>query len=256
MMNQIPKVIHYGWFGGKKKSKFIKKCIASWKKYLPDYEIKEWNETNFPISDFQFALEAYEARKYAFVSDYLRTYLMYHYGGIYFDTDIEVMENFEDKLNDAEFVIAFERPDTLMTGFMAAVPGNEIMKQFLTYYDSISFYDEEGKMRLTPNTDLLGELAMQFGMTPNGKYQELPGGIRIYPNEVFGGYNVYDMIYTITENTVLVHHYTASWRTFWEEIPVKSKKLFLKLFGVESYRFMRKLKHKIKGDKERYEEDL
>ena len=92
-------------------------------------------------------------------------------------------------------------------------------------------------------------------MNPNGKYQELAGGIRIYPNEIFGGYNVYDMIYTITGNTVVVHHYTASWRTFWEEIPVKSKKLFLKLFGVESYRFMRKLKHKIKGDKERYEEN-
>ena len=252
----IPKKIHYGWFGGKEKSKFIKKCIATWKKKFPDYEIVEWNETNFPYSEFRFSREAYEAHKYAFVSDYLRTYVMYQYGGIYFDTDIEVLENFEDKLQDSEFVIAFERPDTLMTGFMASTPGNKLMKKFLEYYNSIGFYDDDGKMRLTPNTDLLGKLAVEFGMIPNGKYQVLSGKIKIYPNEVFGGYNVYDMIYTITENTVVVHHYTASWRTFWEEIPVKSKKLFLKLFGVESYRFMRKVKHKIKGDKERYEEDI
>lgn len=252
-MSRIPKIIHYGWFGGGKKSKFIEKCIASWKKYLPDYEIKEWNEGNFPFKDFPFAREAYEAHRYAFVSDYLRTYVMYHYGGIYFDTDIEVLENFEDKLKGAEFVIAFELPDTLMTGFMAAAPGNEIMRQFLAYYDSIGFYDEEGKMRITPNTDLLGNLAMKFGMVPNGEYQELAGGIRIYPNEFFGAYNVYNMIYTITENTVAVHHYSASWLSPWEKAVIKLRKLFLKIFGAKIYRVMRRLKHKIKGDKQRYE---
>ncbi len=245
MSEQIPKIIHYGWFGGKEKSKFIKKCIASWKKYLPDYEIREWNESNFDIQAHPFAREAYAAGKFAFVSDYLRAYVMTQVGGIYFDTDIEVRCDFTDKLAGASFVIAFERPDTLMTGFMAGVKDNILMKEFLAYYDSISFYDEKGNMRLTPNTDLLAELAGKFGFEHTGEYQELTGNIRIYPNEIFGGYNVYDMIYTITENTVLVHHYTASWRTFWEEIPVKSKKLFLKIFGVESFRFMRKIKHKI-----------
>lgn len=251
---QIPKVIHYGWFGGKEKPKFIKKCIGTWKKYFPDYEIKEWNENNFDFSRYLFTREAYAAGKYAFVSDYLRVYIMYHEGGVYFDTDIEVLENFEDKLDDAEFVMAFERPHTLMTGFMAAKPKTVIMKQFLEYYDSISFYDENGAMRLTPNTDILAEMAKAYGLIENGQYQEPYPGMKIYPNEVFGGYNVYDMIYTITENTVLVHHYTASWRTVWEELPVKTKKIILKVFGVDAYRGMRKLKHKIKGDKEKYKD--
>lgn len=250
----IPKKIHYGWFGGKEKSKFIVKCMETWKKKFPEYEIVEWNEDNFPIEEHRFAKEAYEAGKYAFVSDYLRVYVLYHLGGIYFDTDIEVMENFEDKLNDAQFVMAFERPDTLMTGFMAAQSGHPILEKFLKYYDNLSFYDEDGNMRLTPNTDILAKIAQDYGIVLNGEFQKHSPGIEIFPNEIFGAYNVYDMVYTITENTVLVHHYTASWRTFWEEIPVKSKKLFLKLFGVNSYRFMRRLKHKIKGDKERYEE--
>ncbi len=253
-MGRIPKIIHYGWFGRGKKSKLIENCIASWKKYLPDYEIREWNEDNFPFADFPFAREAYEAHKYAFVSDYLRVYVLYHYGGIYFDTDVEALRNFEDKLERAEFVVAFERLDALMTGFMAAVPGHEIMRRFLAYYDSVGFYDEKGEMRLTPNTNLLGKLAAEFGMIPNGKYQELAEGIRIYPNEVFGGYDVYNMLYTVTENTVAVHHYTASWRSPFEKMSLAFKKLFLKLFGIETYRVMRKLKHKIKGDREWQEE--
>lgn len=85
----IPKIIHYSWFGGKEKSKFIRRCIGTWKKYLPDYDIIEWNETNFDLDSHRFAKEAYEAGKYAFVSDYVRVYVIYHYGGIYFDTDIE-----------------------------------------------------------------------------------------------------------------------------------------------------------------------
>lgn len=250
MMNEfIPKIIHYGWFGKKKKSRFILKCIATWKKYLPDYEVKEWNETNFDFSSHRFAKEAYEAGKYAFVSDYVRVYAMYNYGGVYFDTDIEVRKNFTDKLINAKFVIAFELPHSLMTGFFAAEKGNLIVKEILDYYESISFYNEDGTMKLTPNPIIFAQKIEKFGLLFNGQYQEIGDGIRIYPNEVFGGYNVYDMIYTITNETVLVHHYTASWRTVKEEIPVKAKKVFLKIFGVQSYRNIRKLKHKIKTKK-------
>lgn len=252
MSQEIPKIIHYGWFGGKEKSKFIYKCIASWKKYLPEYEIKEWNESNFNFEEHPFAREAYEAQKYAFVSDYLRVYVMYHEGGIYFDTDIEVKSNFTDKLNGSSFVMAFESADTLMTGFMAAQKHNPVMKSFLEYYDKISFYDEMGNMRLTPNPDILVNLATEFGLIKNGRYQELDEGIKIYPNEVFGAYDVYNMTYNITENTLLVHHYTASWRTFRESMLIKVRKLFLKIFGMNIYRFMRRMKHKLMKSEERY----
>lgn len=246
MESFIPKKIHYSWFGGREKSKFIKKCIASWVKYMPDYEIIEWNEENFDLENHRFAKEAYEAKKYAFVSDYVRVYTIYHYGGIYFDTDIEVRRNFQDKLNGAKFVIAFELPETFMTGFFAAQEKNPVVKEILSYYDNLSFYNEDGSMKLTPNPIIFAQKAAGFGLKFNGEFQELGDEMRIFPNEVFGGYNVYDMMYTITENTVLVHHYTASWRTVREEIPVKAKKLFLKVFGIESYRYMRKIKHALK----------
>lgn len=249
MTQYIPKKIHYSWFGGKEKSKFIKKCIATWKKYLPEYEIIEWNETNFNLEEHKFAKEAYDAKKYAFVSDYVRVYTIYHYGGIYFDTDIEVRSDFSDKLMDAKFVIAFERPESLMTGFFAAQPHNPAVKDILNYYDSISFYNEDGSMKLTPNPFIFAKETAKFGLEFNGEYQEIGDGMRIYPNEIFGGYNVYDMIYTITDKTVLVHHYTASWRTVREEIPVKTKKLLLKIFGVDFFRFLRKVKHRILGNK-------
>ena len=247
MEQYIPKIIHYSWFGGKEKSKFIQKCIATWKKNMPDYEIVEWNERNFRLEEHPFAKEAYEAKKYAFVSDYVRVYVMYHYGGIYFDTDIEVKQNFTDKLDGAKFVIAFELSDSLMTGFFAAEKYNPAVKEILDYYDNIHFYQEDGTMRLTPNPIIFARETEKFGLVFNGKYQEIGERMKIYPNEIFGGYNVYDMIYTITENTVLVHHYTASWRTVREEIPVKLQKMMLKLFGVEFFRFMRKVKHKVKG---------
>ncbi|MFR1374640.1 MAG: glycosyltransferase family 32 protein [Eisenbergiella massiliensis] len=235
----------------KKKSEFIQKCIATWKKYLPEYEIIEWNEDNFSLEDHPFAKEAYEAGKYAFVSDYVRVYVIYHYGGIYFDTDIEVRCNFSDKLAGARFVIAFERPESLMTGFFAAEKENTVVKEILDYYDRISFYNEDGSMKLTPNPIIFAQETAKFGLVFNGEYQELGNGMKIYPNEIFGGYNVYDMIYTITDRTVVVHHYTASWRTVREEIPVKIKKFLLKLFGVKFFRFMRKVKHLLLGERKK-----
>ena len=244
MKQYIPNIIHYSWFGGKEKSKFIKDCIATWQRFFPEYEIKEWNENNFDLNRHHFAREAYEAKKYAFVSDYVRVYVIYHYGGIYFDTDIEVKRNFSDKLLGAKFVIAFELPNSLMTGFFAAEKGNLAVKEILDYYDEIHFYNEYGTMKLTPNPRIFAQETAKFGLVFNGKFQEIGDNMRIFPNEVFGGYNVYDMVYTVTENTVLVHHYTASWRTVKEEIPVKLKKIVLKLFGVGFFRFMRKIKHK------------
>lgn len=251
MAEYIPKKIHYSWFGRKEKTNFMKKCISTWEKNLPDYEIIEWNEDNFDLDGHKFAKEAYEAGKYAFVSDYVRVYVIFYFGGIYFDTDIEVKSDFTNKLDNARFVIAFEQPHSLMTGFFAAEKGNLAVKEILEYYDGISFYNKDGSMKLTPNPIIFAQETAKFGLVFNGEYQELDNGMRIYPNEVFGGYNVYDMIYTITDKTVLVHHYTASWRTVREEIPVKIKKFLLKLFGVKFFRTLRKIKHFLKGDLEK-----
>ena len=99
MLNMIPKIIHYCWFGGNPLPEDAQKCIASWKKYLPGYEIKEWNESNFDVNCCPYVSEAYQAKKYAFVSDYVRVYALYNYGGIYLDTDVEVKKSFNNFLN-------------------------------------------------------------------------------------------------------------------------------------------------------------
>lgn len=249
MAQYIPRIIHYSWFGGKEKSGFIKKCIATWREYLPEYEIREWNESNFRLEEHPFALEAYEAGKYAFVSDYVRVYAMYHCGGIYFDTDIEVRRDFTDRLDGAKFVIAFELPDALMTGFFAAQKKNPVVKEILDYYDGIHFYKEDGSWQMTPNPIIFTEKAVKYGLKLNGRYQEIGDGMRIFPNEVFGAYNVYDMVYTITEETLLVHHYTATWRSWKEKLMFGIRKLVNRCFGVEGLRFLRRLKHRIRGDR-------
>ena len=100
----IPKIIHYCWFGRKALPRSAKKCIESWKKYLPDYEIKEWNEDNFDVNMIPYTQEAYSAKRYAFVSDYARFYILYHYGGIYFDTDVEVIKPIDDILEKGAFM--------------------------------------------------------------------------------------------------------------------------------------------------------
>src|SRR5215510_15199585 len=100
----IPKIIHYCWFGGNPLSELALKCIASWKKYFPNYEIKEWNESNYDVHKIPYTSEAYNAKKYAFVSDYARFDILYQYGGIYFDVDVEVIKQFGDILNDTGFM--------------------------------------------------------------------------------------------------------------------------------------------------------
>ena len=135
----IPKIIHYCWFGSNEKSEKIKKCIESWKKYLPDYEIKEWNENNFDIDSHPFVKAAYKAKKWAYVSDYIRAYVIYKYGGIYLDTDILVLDNFDRFLNNRAFV-GFENPQYPFTAVFGAEPGHPLVKDMIEYYDRLDEY--------------------------------------------------------------------------------------------------------------------
>ena len=134
----IPKKIHYCWFGCGEMPELAKKCIKSWKKYLPEYEIKEWNEDNFDLDMYPYAREAYENRKFAFVTDVVRLYALYHEGGIYMDTDVEVYKPLDDFLNEEAFT-GFEQPHYPVTATMGAEKGNPVIKLMLDYYDCIDF---------------------------------------------------------------------------------------------------------------------
>ena len=129
-MNKIPKVIHYCWFGKNKLSKSAKKCIKSWKKHLPNYEIIEWNENNFDINCNEYVREAYKSKKYAFVSDYARIYALYNYGGIYMDTDVEVIKSLDKFLCNDAFA-GLENEYSIQTAVMGCCKGNLLFKEFL-----------------------------------------------------------------------------------------------------------------------------
>ena len=139
----IPKIIQYVWLGKGEKNDRIKKCIDSWKRYLPDYEIKEWNEDNFDINSHPFVKKAYENKKYAFASDVVRLYALYTYGGIYMDTDVEVYKPLDEFLNDEGFS-GFEDVHYPICATMGAIKGNPVIKMMLDYYDCIDFttYDD------------------------------------------------------------------------------------------------------------------
>ena len=126
---KIPKIIHYCWFGGKEKPKQVKKCIESWKKHLSDYQIIEWSEKNFDVNQFQYTKDAYAAKKYAFVSDVARVKALLEYGGIYFDTDVEVFKSFDDIL-DTKCLLGFEEGNYIATSMMGAVPKYSCFKNF------------------------------------------------------------------------------------------------------------------------------
>ena len=165
----IPKIIHYCWFGGKPLPALARKCIMSWKKFLPDYEIREWNEHNFDVNKVPYTAEAYAAKKYAFVTDYVRLYALYHEGGIYMDTDVEVLKPLDRFLHHPAFS-GFEGGGLVPTGIMASEKGGEWARWQLSLYDGKHFSTEEGT-----NVTLISNAMKERGFVMNNQYQEFEG---------------------------------------------------------------------------------
>lgn len=206
----IPKVIHYCWFGGKEKPDLIQKCITSWKTHLPDYDIIEWNEHNVDISQNQYIQQAYDLKKYAFVSDYVRVHALYHYGGIYLDTDVEVFKSFDPLLHHLSFW-SFEQENYIATSTIGAVKGNAMIKQFLDTYKDKSFVNKDGSFDNLTNVAMVTELFKNQGVQMNGEYQELEGLATIYPQTYFSPYDYINCRKLITDNSYAMHHFYKSW---------------------------------------------
>ena len=167
----IPKIIHYCWFGRGEKPELAVKCIESWKKYLPDYELKEWNEDNFDISSNQYVREAYKNRKYAFVTDYVRLFAIYTKGGIYMDTDVEVVGNFDKFLHHHAFS-GFETDGNVPTGMMAAEKGSIWAKDLLDQYQYRVFVLPDDSFDMTTNTTVITNYMLGKGLVLNNQYQD------------------------------------------------------------------------------------
>lgn len=195
----IPKIIHYVWVGNNPKPKDIKKCMKTWKKHLKDYKIIEWNESNFDISSHPFVKKAYEAKKWAYVSDYIRMYAIYNYGGIYLDTDVLVLENF-DKFLDNKVFVGFERENYPFTAVFGAEKKNKFIKKLLDYYDNLDAYnfDFENNNTISVSNILINE----YGCSKENKEQLLKDGIKVYKD---------DVLCNPSKNSTAVHIFTGTW---------------------------------------------
>ena len=206
----IPKIIHYCWFGRNPLPELAQKCIASWKKYLPDYEIKEWNEDNFDVNIIPYTAEAYAAKKYAFVSDYARFWILYKYGGIYFDTDVEQIKPINTMLFQDAF-LGFEGTKHIGTAVMGCVPHHPLFEEFLNLYKGLSLVkDDKGTIDTDTNVKRLTELLESHGLIRNGQRQTV-AGVNIYPSDVFSPYDYVDGTLHKTENTITIHWFSQSW---------------------------------------------
>lgn len=211
----IPKTIHYCWFGGAPKPKLAERCIASWRKYFPDYEIREWNERNFDVDAIPYTRDAYAAGKFAYVSDYARFWVLYHHGGLYFDTDVEAVRDMADIVAHGAFM-GWGRPDvrgvsSVEPGLgLGAEPGMELYREILVRYASLNLYDAEG--RLSPYTmiPMLTDMFTAQGLHCDGTRQVL-GGVTIYPAEFFCPMDPQTGRIELTDNTRTIHRYTMSW---------------------------------------------
>ena len=236
----IPKIIHYCWFGGNEKPKKVNKCIESWKKFMPEFEIIEWNESNFDINALQYTKQAYEMKKYAFVSDVARLKALSIYGGIYFDTDVEVFKNFTPLLNE-KCILGFEEEEYIATSMMAAEPNNTLINRFLKIYDNISFLDEEGNIIEGTNVSKLTDLLVEKGLKRENIYQKLDDNISIYPKEYFSPYVYPYGIYQITDNSYCVHHFFVSWKSKTVLLKRYLKMVIAKLIGLDNTKKIRNL---------------
>ena len=204
----IPKIIHYCWFGKKPLDKKTIKCIKSWRKYFPDFEIKEWNETNFDVSMFRYTAEAYSEKKWAFVSDVARLYALYREGGIYFDTDVEVIRSF-DNLLDGKVVFGLEDYDSIATCVMITPKGFSLFDSLISEYENRSFLNLDGTCDLTPNPGFISKRIKEIGFSL--KKQEENANIRILDVEAFSPYDYRGNLVKLTNETYSIHHFQASW---------------------------------------------
>lgn len=208
----IPKILHYCWMGGNPLPPSVKEYIKSWKKYCPDYEINEWNEDNFDISSTPlYVRQAYKAKKWSFVTDYVRLAVVFEHGGIYFDTDVEVIRSFDPLLKYQAF-FGFEDNEYINTGIgFGSERKLEILKKLMEQYDDIPFINEDGSFDNTPCPVRNTKALLQYGMVKNGQTQSVKDNIMVFGAEYFCPKSLNDGIIRKTENTYSIHHFDATW---------------------------------------------
>lgn len=229
-MNKIPKVIHYCWFGGNPLPELAQKCIESWRKFCPDYEIVRWDESNFDISSNQYVKEAYEAKKWAFVTDYVRLHVIYEQGGVYFDTDVELLKNLDPILKYQGFM-GFETGECINTGLgFGAVQNHPLVFEIMRDYDNVHFIKPDGSYDITPCPERNTKVLMKYGLIPNNAMQTIHEMV-FMPTEYLSPKSYETGVIRITANSYAIHHYDASWMTKEQEMRARKRMKYTKIFG-------------------------
>lgn len=225
----IPKKIHYCWFGKNQLPPLAQKCIESWKKFCPNYEIIEWNEDNFAVNACGYTKEAYACKKWAFVSDYARFKILYEQGGVYLDTDVELIKPI-DEIIERGSLLACERDDgcSVNPGLIAAAePRLEIFKELIEKYNGLNFLDKDGFFNSKTIVDHTSELLKTRGLKKTAEVQKI-SGLYIYPKEYFCPIDYDSGKMQLTPKTLSIHHYDGSWHSPAEEYAAELKKKFIK----------------------------
>ena len=253
----IPKIIHYCWFGGNPLPTLAQKCIKSWKKYCPDFQIIEWNEENFVLDKSPlYVRQAYEKKKWAFVSDYVRLWALVNYGGIYMDTDVEVIKPLKRFLTEKAFS-GFEAVDRIPTGIMACEKENATFMAWLDKYNDKLFVLEDGSLNLETNVTAITNYMKTRGFTFNNTLQTVEG-VTFYPKDFFCPKDTHTGIIELTPNSYCIHHFNGSWvepaereitKARWKKYKIerikKAPKLLLrKLIGDERVDTIKRLLHR------------
>ncbi len=208
----IPKIIHFCWLSGEKYPRLIRKCIKSWKEHLPDYEIKLWDANSFDFESVPFVKEAFEQKKWAFVSDYIRLYALYHEGGIYLDSDVMIYHRFDEWHNFNFFTgIETRTPQHeqfwIEAAIMGAIPGNQMIQECMKYYESIHFIKSDGTFYCTPAPDILTPIFIKhYGWIPAEGKVLLPGN-----TVVLGADKITNSQYPLQSSVALYHCNNCSW---------------------------------------------
>lgn len=241
----IPKIIHYCWFGNGEMPALAKKCIESWRKFFPDYEIREWNESNYDVRKIPYISEAYDAKKYAFVSDFARFDILYQYGGIYFDTDVEVIRSFDDILVNGSFMGCEQdggnkSENAVNAGLgIAAAPGLGIYKEIIDYYKTQSFLNADGSADLTTIVTRVTDILRQHGLKDESGIQ-MVDKIMIYPAEYFNPLDSTTGKLTKTSNTHSIHWYSKSWLPKSTQLRCKITNACRRVFGKKCFDWLKR----------------
>ena len=241
----IPKIIHYCWFGPNEKPELVLKCIESWKKYLPEYELREWTDTDLSNINNQYLKDAFAEKKWAFVSDYVRLYALYNYGGIYLDTDEEILKPL-DKFLNLDLCLGKEeylgRKRYMIASFIAAKKNNKLIKELLNLYENIKFYKQDGSFNLLANTELFNKFLIEKYNLPekvNSKQvTKLDANSVIYPANYFGKYK--------KGISYAFHHYEAcSWLPHLKEYDKRYvfKNFYIKIYTIRHGCFKEEIKN-------------